>query len=124
MHNRWVQLNDDKTEVIWGDLKTRKLTSSVKLEDVTGIDVGCESEVFRSFTFKPHDEWLCFSLIADGRSIDFAAAKQSDLANWFCGLSELLQPGRGVSNGKLQWRVLQMKMRAELSSEGAVLTTW
>ena len=80
-------------------------------------------QVFRSFTFKPHDEWLCFSLIAGGRSIDFAAAKQSDLANWFCGLSELLQgrPGGGVSNGKLQWRVLQMKMRAELSSAGKEL---
>ena len=90
---------------------------------MTRLEVGYDSEVFRSFTFKPHDEWLCFSLIAGGRSIDFAAAKQSDLANWFCGLSELLQgrPGGGVSNGKLQWRVLQMKMRAELSSAGEEL---
>ena len=27
---RWVQLSEDKTEVMWGDLKTRKLTSSVR----------------------------------------------------------------------------------------------
>ena len=117
---RWAQLNQAQTELQWGDLKTRKLNSSLRLTDVSKIEFGHSSEVFKSFTFKPHDAWLCFSLHSAGRTIDFAAAKESELANWFCGLSGLLQgkPGGGMSQGALMWRILQVKMGEELASQG------
>ena len=117
---RWAQLNQAQTELQWGDLKTRKLNSSLRLADVSKIEFGHASDVFKSFTFKPHDAWLCFSLHSAGRTIDFAAAKESELANWFCGLSGLLKgkPGGGMSHGALMWRILQVKMGEELASQG------
>ena len=88
---------------------------------VTRLEFGYSSEVFRSFTFKPHDEWLCFSLVAGGRSVDFAASTEADLAVWLCGLSELLQgrPGGGVPHGQLQWRVLQARRHQRPAAAGS-----
>ena len=94
---------------------------------MTRIDFGHASEVFRSFTFKPHEAWLCFSLSSAGRTVDFAAAKESELADWFVGLSALLRGNRmphgglvggAMSHGELMWHILQQKMGEELASRG------
>ena len=39
-------------QVLWGDLKTRKLGSSLRLEDVTRLDFGYDSEVVSSKVVK------------------------------------------------------------------------
>ena len=52
---------------------------------------GEPSETFKGFTFRPHADWLCFSVEAQGRTIDFAAQQDAEVCSWVVGLTALLR---------------------------------
>ena len=72
--------------------------------------------MFATFTFKPHPEWLCFSIVTAERTVSFAAQSDEDLATWVCGLAGLM--GQSLPLGHLLWRRLEMHMRDELHNQG------
>ena len=46
---------------------------------------------YHRFTFRPHADWLCFSVEAQGRTIDFAAQQDAEVCSWVVGLTALLR---------------------------------
>ena len=78
MVERWVVLNTKVDfggpQLAWGDPKTKKISSQVRLGECKCVRYGQQSETLQSFTFNPHSAWLCFSVEpAAGRTFDFAA---------------------------------------------------
>ena len=86
-----MQLNSSRTEIEWGDVKTRKMTSSLPISECKRVLYGEPSETFKGFTFRPHADWLCFSVEAQGRTIDFAAQQDAEVCSWVVGLTALLR---------------------------------
>lgn len=121
MVERWVVLNTKlggpNAELAWGDPKTRKLSSQVRLSECKRIVYGQKSEVLQSITFNPHPAWLCFSIETHaGRTFDFAAPSEAMALTWVCGLSALI--GKEINHGWLLWKILEMKMKEDLSVHG------
>lgn len=121
MVERWVvletKLGGPNTELGWGDPKTRKLSSQVRLSECKRVLYGQKSEVMQSITFNPHPAWLCFSIEThSGRTFDFAAPSEGEAHTWVCGLSALI--GSEIDHGWLLWKTLEMKMTEDLSVHG------
>jgi hypothetical protein len=131
---RFVQLNSSRTEIEWGDVKTRKMTSSLPISECKRVLYGEPSETFKGFTFRPHADWLCFSVEAQGRTIDFAAQQDAEVCSWVVGLTALLREQTkrdssyatnqhgvqdvGISRGIFLWRMLEMRMKDEIAAHG------
>ena len=104
-------------QLAWGDPKTKKISSQVRLGECKCVRYGQQSETLQSFTFNPHSAWLCFSVeTAAGRTFDFAATNEADAHTWVCGISALL--GAEMEHGFLLWSALEMKMKEDLSQAG------
>ena len=99
---------------------------------------GEPSETFKGFTFRPHADWLCFSVEAQGRTIDFAAQQDAEVCSWVVGLTALLREQTkrdasyatnqhgvqdvGISRGIFLWRMLEMRMKDEVDSPATPLS--
>ena len=121
MVERWVVLNTKVDfggpQLAWGDPKTKKISSQVRLGECKCVRYGQQSETLQSFTFNPHSAWLCFSVeTAAGRTFDFAATNEADAHTWVCGLSALI--GAEIDHGWLMWKALEMKMKEEVTTAG------
>ena len=121
MVERWVVLNTKlggpNTELAWGDPKTKKLSSQVRLSECRRVLYGQRSETLQSMTFNPHPAWLCFSVETHaGRTFDFAASSVAEAHTWVCGLSAFIRPE--IDHGWLLWKTLEMKMTEDLSLAG------
>ena len=89
---------------------------TIAVGDIVNVKFGHDSPVFRSFTFKPHPEWLCFSIVTAERTVSFACQSDDDLATWVCGLGALIR--QPLPFGHLLWRRLEMHMKDELHNQG------
>ena len=101
---------------------------------------GEPSETFKGFTFRPHADWLCFSVEAQGRTIDFAAQQDAEVCSWVVGLTALLREQTkrdasyatnqhgvqdvGISRGIFLWRMLEMRMKDEVESPATPLSLY
>ena len=121
MVERWVVLNTKmggpNAELSWGDPKTKKPTTVIKLSECKRVLYGHASETLRAFDFNPHAAWLCFSVETNqGRTFDFAASTEAIAHTWVVGLSTLI--GTEIDHGWLLWKTLELKMKEDLSQAG------
>jgi hypothetical protein len=116
MTRRRVALSPSQDEVWWGDTSANKVSNTIAVGDIVNVKFGHDSPVFRSFTFKPHPEWLCFSIVTAERTVSFACQSDDDLATWVCGLGALIR--QPLPFGHLLWRRLEMHMKDELHNQG------
>jgi hypothetical protein len=104
-------------ELCWGDPKTGKLTTQIRLSDCKGVLYGAASETLASFSHNPHAAWHCFSVEAgNGRTFDFAAGSEAEAHMWYCGLSALI--GKEVDYGWLLRKTTELKTMLKTASEG------
>jgi len=91
---RWVSVvrSPHGDKICWGDVKTRKPASEVKLVEATALLHGAKSQNFFKMQGSKRDEdWACFSIVLKERTLDFAATSAAQLLDWYLALAALLQ---------------------------------
>lgn len=94
-HTKYITLTKDKTRIIWKapDDKDNKedVTSTIALTEITAIRRGKTTKVFERFvgTSTGKDE-LCFSLIAQERTLDLEAPNTKTRDEWIDVLHNVL----------------------------------
>ena len=88
MHVSRSQVGD---KVFWGDQKTRKCDSDMKLADATALLHGSKSQnFFKQKGSKTDQDWQCFSIVFKERTLDFAATNVEQLLDWYLALASLI----------------------------------
>ena len=78
-------------KVFWGDQKTRKCDSDMKLADATALLHGSKSQnFFKQKGSKTDQDWQCFSIVFKERTLDFAATSVESVLDWYLALAELI----------------------------------
>lgn len=89
----WVSTARSKRELLWmqPDAKSND-RSSVDLEQVTYIQLGCFSKVFKRHPIPPSDPafYRSFTIGLKGRTVDVVADSLPDYEAWVVGLSHLV----------------------------------
>jgi len=88
---RFVRLSADCSKICWGDLKGKDTKSDMKLGDAVALLHGAKSSAFfKQQGAKKDQDWLCFSVVFKGRTLDFAATNAEALFDWYLSLAQLL----------------------------------
>ena len=86
---RWVKVWGDK--ICWGDVKTKECKSEMLLSTATSLLHGAKSSAFfKQQGAKKDQDWLCFSVVFKGRTLDFAATNVQLLLDWYLALAHLI----------------------------------
>ena len=116
---RKVMLSDDCEEIRWGNptRSNSKLPSSCKLQSAKGVMFGPLTVTFQNRPKKRVDEdYYCFSLVMEQRTLDFSAPDDKTMEAWFLGLQYLIDPFQCAYYGKrrLLWEKAMMKIEQEM----------
>ena len=86
---RWVRLEDNarNAKVVWSDAKSRSGTSQLHLSSAMALVHGAKDFVHGA---KLHQDWQCFSIVTNERTLDLACETVSDLFDWYLALASLL----------------------------------
>ncbi|RNF01354.1 putative kinesin [Trypanosoma rangeli] len=93
----WVSIAQNSRKLVWSELeeKTTTACSSINLSDVSFIQLGCFSKVFKRHYIPPTDPSFYRSftvgLKAGGRTVDIVADSLPDFEAWIVGLSNLVR---------------------------------
>mmetsp|Transcript_35856 Transcript_35856/g.57974 ORF Transcript_35856/g.57974 Transcript_35856/m.57974 type:complete len:308 (+) Transcript_35856:255-1178(+) len=93
---RWVVLAADEKTIRWGDPRTHKLSSSANLSEVQGLTHGASSKAFKARNVDSDPDCLCFSLLFEQRTLDFACSDLNQLLIWYLGFQFLLRHKKGT----------------------------
>jgi len=88
---RWVKVSADQTKICWGDVRNKETRSDMKLGDAVALLHGAKSSAFfKQQGAKKDQDWLCFSVVFKGRTLDFAATNAEALLDWYLALAGLI----------------------------------
>eukprot|EP00316_Scyphosphaera_apsteinii_P019756 CAMPEP_0119336942 /NCGR_PEP_ID=MMETSP1333-20130426/92941_1 /TAXON_ID=418940 /ORGANISM="Scyphosphaera apsteinii, Strain RCC1455" /LENGTH=651 /DNA_ID=CAMNT_0007347879 /DNA_START=172 /DNA_END=2127 /DNA_ORIENTATION=- len=88
---RWVRISGDQTKICWGDVKKKDTPSDMKLGEAVALLHGAKSSAFfKQQGAKKDQDWLCFSVVFKGRTLDFAATNAELLLDWYLALAQLI----------------------------------
>ena len=90
---RWVYIgrSPQGDKIHWGDQKTRKCESEMKLGDATALIHGAKSQAFfKQKGSKTDQDWQCFSIVFKERTLDFAATNVEQVFDWYLALAHLM----------------------------------
>jgi chromosome segregation ATPase len=125
---RFAQLltdNDDykksKTfEIGWGSVSTMKINKRLSLKDVSAVLYGHASGTFKKHENLHEAPWLCFSLIASGRSYDFCALDTRHAFNWVLALRHAMHLQNNSRTAPTPGGILWERARLRLAHHASV----
>jgi len=140
---RSLSVNHNRTEIVWKKTSSAgsRGTTSLKVAECTGIRFGVTTQVLRDRSLEQQKwdpAWRCFSLIADGRTFDFAVQQQGAVReakeavhkspedaviNCILGLQSVVRGANGYNRERLLSMIAIMKKEAGAGGKAAKVNT-
>eukprot|EP00743_Colponemidia_sp_Colp-15_P006078 GILK01006532.1.p1 GENE.GILK01006532.1~~GILK01006532.1.p1 ORF type:complete len:1069 (+),score=245.18 GILK01006532.1:59-3208(+) len=112
---RTFWLSPDCAELRWAKQKGRSY-SKVALSDCLGIIYGPLTTTFSRAPALQDEDWVCFSLLFLGRTLDVACVGENQVRTWFLGLQTIIASKGStpvLSEGQFLVRKAQLKITKE-----------
>ena len=114
---RRVHLTDEATpRIMWVDPQrdgVKLAAKGLRVRSAIALLHGAKSSAFfKGRGVRTKQDWLCFSLVFKGRTLDFAATNVEALLHWYIGLASLMPHS---SEPLLDEAALRKRMEAMIS---------